>query len=159
MPTQPMRVAMERWSSSRAHGQEQRDAMKVRQLMRTKLKTVSTDATVAEGIDVLMASGVSALPVIDRFGRAVGVLSAREILGAERRRHEPAERDRLFDRTLVLEIMAPWPAVTHPEAAVREAAEQMRGLGVQRLFVEDHGSLVGVLSQTDIVSAVAAAVL
>lgn len=133
--------------------------MNVRDLMRTKLKTVSTDATVAEAIDVLMASGVSALPVIDRFGRAVGVLSAREILAAESHRHTPAERDRLFDRTLVLEVMAPWPAVTHPGATVREAAEQMRRLGLPRLFVEDQGSLVGVLSQTDIVSAVAAATL
>ena len=131
--------------------------MKVRELMRTNLKTVSTDATVAEAIAILTASGVSALPVIDRFGRAVGVLSAREILAAESRCPTPAERDRLFDRTLVLEVMAPWPTVTHPDATVREAAEQMGRLGVQRLFVEDGGSLVGVVSQTDIVSVVAAA--
>lgn len=133
------------------------DSMKVLDLMRTDLKTVSTDATVAEAIGILMASGVSALPVIDRFGRAVGILSAREILAAETRRPTPAERDRLFDRTLVLEVMSPWPAVTHPGESVRDTAAHMRRLGVQRLFVEEHGTLVGVISQSDIVAAVAAA--
>jgi len=131
--------------------------MKVRDLMQTGLKTVSTDALVSEAVGTLTVADVSALPVIDRFGRAVGVLSTKEILAAERRCQTPAERERLFDRTLVLEIMAPWPGVAHPEAAVKEAAAAMLAQKVQRLFVEHHGVLVGVISQTDIVAAVAAA--
>ena len=141
----------------RTAGANERAGLTVKDLMRTQLKTVSTDATVAEAIEILLASGVSALPVIDRFGRAVGILSAREFLSAASQSTTPAERDRLFDRTLVLEVMAPWPAVTHPAASVRDAATQMQRLGVQRLFVEERGTLVGVISQTDIVAAVAAA--
>jgi CBS domain-containing protein len=95
--------------------------------------------------------------VLDRFGRAVGVLSTREILAAERRCQTAADRERLFERTLALEIMAPWPGVAHPNTPVRDAAAAMLNQHVQRLFVEDHGSLVGVISQTDIVAAVAAA--
>lgn len=131
--------------------------MKVRDLMQGQLKTISTDATVAEAVDVLMSAGVSALPVLDRFGRAVGVLSSREILLAETRCQTPFERERLFERTLVLEVMAPWQPVANPETEVKEAARTMLALKVQRLFVEDHGVLVGVISQTDIVGAVAAA--
>ncbi len=131
--------------------------MKVRDLMQSRLKTISTDATVAEAVDVLTSAGVSALPVLDRFGRAVGVLSSREILLAETRCQTPAERERLFEGTLVLEVMAPWPPVAHPETEVTEAARTMLALKVQRLFVEDQGVLVGVISQTDIVGAVAAA--
>jgi CBS domain-containing membrane protein len=131
--------------------------MNVRDLMQTNLKTVTTDALVSEAIGALAIGGVSALPVLDRFGRAVGVLSTREILAAERRCQTAADRERLFERTLALEIMAPWPGVAHPNTPVRDAAAAMLNQHVQRLFVEDHGSLVGVISQTDIVAAVAAA--
>jgi len=131
--------------------------MKVAELMRTDLKTLSAEATVADAVTALVESGVSAVPVLDRFGRAVGVLSTREILKAESARTDPRARDRLFEDTMVLEIMAPWPVTIVPDADVREAARQMLYLEVQRLFVEENGALVGVISQTDIVGAVATA--
>lgn len=123
--------------------------MKVAELMQTTLKTIGTDATLAEAVDVLAASQLSALPVLDRFGRAVGVLSTREILTAE-------SNGRLED-TRAIEIMASWPATIDPDLDVREAAREMLYLNVQRLFVEYDGALVGVISQTDIVGAVATA--
>lgn len=122
--------------------------MIVRDLMHTSLKTVSSNATIAEAIDALVAAHVSALPVVDAFGRAVGVISAREILEAER-------AHRLFDETLVLEVMQAWPATVTPDADVRAAAERMLGAGTQRLFVEDGGALVGVFSLTDVARALA----
>jgi len=131
--------------------------MKVAELMRTDLKTLSAEATVGDAVTALAESGVSALPVLDRVGRAVGVLSTREILKAESARTGPRARDRLFEDTMVLEIMAPWPVTIAPDADVRDAARQMLYLEVQRLFVEESGALVGVISQTDIVGAVATA--
>lgn len=131
--------------------------MKVAELMRTDLKTISVDATVSGAVDALATTQVSALPVIDRLGRAVGVLSTREILKAESACKNARERDRLFEQTLVLEIMAPWPVTISPGDDVQEAAREMLYLEVQRLFVEENGALVGVISQTDIVGAVATA--
>lgn len=129
--------------------------MKVAELMRTDLKTISAEATVADAVAALFAAQVSALPVLDRFGRAVGVLSTREILKAESGLQSPRARDRLFEETLVLEIMAPWPVTISPDADLRDAAREMLYLEAQRLFVEENGALVGVISQTDIVGAVA----
>ena len=129
--------------------------MRVSELMHTELKTISADATVADAVTALAAAQVSALPVLDRFGRAVGVLSTREILKAESGLRSPRARDRLFEETLALEVMAPWPVTIAPEADVRDAAREMLYLEVQRLFVEENGALVGVISQTDIVGAVA----
>ena len=100
---------------------------------------------------------MSALPVLDRLGRAVGVLAARDVLQAETMCDTPEVRERLFEKTLVLEIMTPWPTTVDPDADVRQAAQQMLYLNVQRLFVEFDGALVGVISQTDIVGAVATA--
>lgn len=131
--------------------------MNVAEIMQTNLKTIGTDATVANAVAALTESGVSALPVLDRLGRAVGVCSTRDVLLAERRCHDPVARERLFERTMVLEIMTPWPATAHPEEDVREVAQRMLDAKVQRFFVENGGALVGVVSQTDIVAAVAAA--
>lgn len=122
--------------------------MKVAELMQTDLKTISADSTLADGTADLVEARVSALPVIDRFGRAVGVFSTREAL--------KAEGERTPD-TRILEIMAPWPTTIEPDLDVRQAAQEMLYLNVQRMFVEYDGALVGVISQTDIVGAVATA--
>ena len=129
--------------------------MRVAELMRPNVKTISADATVADAVTMLAQLQVSALPVLDRHGRAVGVVSTREVLRAEHSMKSPRARDRLFDETLVLEIMAPWPVTISPDADVRDAAREMLYLDAQRLFVEDHRALIGVVSQTDIVAAVA----
>jgi len=123
--------------------------MKVAELMQTSLKTISTDDTIADAVIALVESRVSAMPVVDRHGRAVGVLSTREVLKAESVRRP--------EDTRVLEIMAPWPTTVDPDFDVRQAAQEMLYLNVQRLFVEYDGALVGVISQTDIVGAVGAA--
>jgi CBS domain-containing protein len=131
--------------------------MRVAELMSTDLKTISADATIADAVVALAEAGISSLPVLDRFGRAVGVLSTRGILRAESACESPRQRDQLFDRTLVLEVMAPWPVTVDPDTDVSEAAREMLYLNVQRLFVEYEGALVGVVSQTDLVAAVATA--
>jgi CBS domain-containing protein len=133
--------------------------MRVAEIMQTNLKTISADATVADAVDALTEAQVSALPVLDRLGRAVGIVSTRDVLQAESQCETPVIRERLFEKTLVLEIMTPWPATVDLDADVRHAAQQMLYLNVPRLFVEFDGALVGVISQTDIVGAVATATL
>lgn len=129
--------------------------MKVAELMRTELKTVRDDATIAEAIVTLADARVSGVPVLDPTGRLVGVLSTTDILEAEAETSSADEREQLFESTLVKEIMTLRPYVIAPDADVREAAQQMLYLEVHRLFVEDGGKLVGVLSQSDVVRAVA----
>lgn len=131
--------------------------MHVADIMRTDLKTISADATVADAVAALALARVSAMPVLDRQGRAVGICTTRDVLLAESRCENPDARERLFESTLVLEIMTPWPETIAPDADLRAAARTMLQHGVQRLFVSEGGRLVGVVSQTDIVDAVAAA--
>jgi len=126
--------------------------VRVAELMRSNLRTVASEATIADAVCLLADARVSALPVVDRLGRAVGVLTTRDVLEAER---DAADRERLLEETPVLEVMTPWAATIGPNADIRDAARQMLYLDVQRLFVEETGALVGVISQTDIVGAVA----
>lgn len=131
--------------------------MKVAELMRTDVKTVDIDATVGDAITTLADVHVSALPVTDARGQVVGVLSTTDILGALSETTEPEMRERLFDDTPVRDLMTPRSRVIRPDADLLEAAKEMLYLDVHRLFVEDEGRLVGVISQTDIVAAVATA--
>jgi CBS domain-containing protein len=55
----------------------------------------------------------------------------------------------------VSEIMTRRPRAISPDADVKGAAKQTLGLDVHRLFVESEGELVEVISQSDIVRAVA----
>jgi CBS-domain-containing membrane protein len=129
--------------------------MKVADLMQRDVKTVDLDATVGDAITTMVDAHVSALPVTDPHGRIVGVVSTTDILCTLAETTEPDARERLLDETPVRDIMTPRSRVIAPDAEALDAAREMLALDVHRLFVEEHGRLVGVLSQTDIVAAVA----
>jgi len=95
--------------------------------------------------------------VVDGRGRVLGVMTTTDVLNAAAETTGAEERERLFEQTTVQEIMTPRPLTITPDTEVKEAAQQMLYLEVHRLFVEDDGHLVGVISQSDIVRAVALA--
>jgi CBS domain-containing protein len=129
--------------------------MRVVDLMGTDLQIVQEDLTVVEAVVTLAEGRVRGLPVVDRHNRMVGVLSTSDVLEAAAECADAAERNALFERTLVREIMTPRPRTISPDADVKGAAKQMLELDVHRLFVEREGELVGAISQSDIVRAVA----
>ena len=131
--------------------------MKVANLMQTTLVTVASDSMVSEAVVSLADAHVTGLPVVDLTGRLVGVLSTSDILTALAELEEPDARTYFFENTAVRDLMTPRPVTIAPEADAREAAQQMLYANVHRLFVEEAGELVGVISQSDIVRAVATA--
>jgi CBS domain-containing protein len=131
--------------------------MKVADLMHTTLVTVVSDSMVSEAVLSLADAHVTGLPVVDVTGRLVGVLSTSDVLTALAEQDEPDARTAVFENTAVRELMTPRPVTIAPDAEVREAAQQMLYANVHRLFVEEAGALVGVISQSDIVRAVATA--
>ncbi|HXV85546.1 MAG TPA: CBS domain-containing protein [Gemmatimonadales bacterium] len=131
--------------------------MRVAEIMHSDVKTVTLDTTIADAVLVLAEAHISALPVVDRRDQLLGVVSTTDVLNAAAETAGSDDRERLFEQTTVREIMTPRPATIAPEANIKEAAQQMLYLEVHRLFVEDEGRLVGVISQTDIVRAVALA--
>lgn len=133
--------------------------MRVRDLMVTDLKMADPETSVADAVLVMTESHITALPVVDSSGNLVGVLSTSDVLGAAAECSDAKERDRLFEGTTVKELMTPRPATVSAAADVKEAAQQMLYLEVHRLFVEEKGRLVGVISQSDVVRGVATAKL
>lgn len=133
--------------------------MKVAELMRPHVRTVATDATVAEAVQVMADAHVSGLAVVDRNGRVVGVITTTDVLQAQAEHDDRRARTELFERTEVRELMSTPPHTVDAEAEVRTAAKQMLEREVHRLFVVQGDQLVGVLSQTDIARAVGSGAL
>jgi CBS domain-containing protein len=126
--------------------------MRVAELMQQPVVTVEPDRTVREAVILLSDDHISALPVTDRTGRIVGVVSTTDILAAEAE-GSPGGAGR--EAATVADLMTPRPITVSPDAEVKDAAQQMLYADVHRLFVTEDDRLVGVISSTDIVRAVA----
>jgi CIC family chloride channel protein len=131
------------------------DAMTVAELMQGNVRTVGSESSIAEAIVSLADAHISGMPVVDGTGKVVGVLSTTDVLAAEAEAEDPGARRMLFENTPVREIMTPRPFTIGPREDIREAARQMLYADVHRLFVAEGDQIVGIITTTDIVRAVA----
>lgn len=129
--------------------------MLVAELMQSDVRTIDSGASVAEAVRLLADGHVSGLPVVDKAGRMIGVVSATDVLTAEAECGGESVGCTLLDETTVRDIMTARPYTVAVDDDVREAARQMLYADVHRLFVAEGDRLVGVISTTDIVRAVA----
>ena len=129
--------------------------MKVADLMQPKVKTIHSDATVAEAIVSLADAHISGMPVVDGTGRVIGIVSSTDVLAAEAEAEDRDARQALLESTTVRDVMTPRPYTIGPNEEVREAACQMLYADVHRLFVAEGDKVVGIITTTDIVRAVA----
>jgi CBS domain-containing protein len=133
--------------------------MHVSELMQRPVKTVSVDAAVSDAVVTLADSHISALSVVDGMGRMVGVVSSTDILTCEAEAEDATAREALFEDTIVRDIMTLHPLTVSPDTDVKEAAQQMLYAEIHRLFVVNGERVVGVISTTDIMRAVATGLL
>jgi CBS domain-containing protein len=134
---------------------------RVRDVMTTDVRTVSTETGFREMVGLIEEARVSALPVLSDEGKVLGIVSEADLLLKESR---PGHEDRqLFESkahrverskaegTTAGEIMSS-PAITAPpEMPVQEAARLMHEKRVKRLPILDaDGSLVGIVSRSDL---------
>ena len=131
------------------------ETMKVADIMQTDVRTVTSDTPVSEVVVSLADAQVTGLPVVDARNRVIGVVSSTDLIDAQAETRSAEERQILLEQTPVRDIMTPKPLMIESTAEVQEAARHMLYAEVRRLFVEENGVLVGVISQTDIVRAVA----
>lgn len=128
--------------------------MKVADIMQTAVRTVPSDTPVSNVVVSLADARVSGLPVVDTRGKMVGVISSTDLIAAQAEART-ADQRHLLEQTSVQDLMTKKPLTIESGAELREAARHMLYADVRRLFVEEEGLPVGVISQTDIVHAVA----
>jgi len=141
--------------------------IKVKDLMTTKVVTVSPDTTLRELYTILQKERVTGVPVLDSSGKLVGVISQRDLIVAETQLLANAsaysdieelfssrfiEDDRIIRRRFnwVEEIMTRRVITTHPDAAIRDVCRLMCEKHVKRLPVVAGDKFVGIISFTDI---------
>lgn len=130
--------------------------VRVAELMQADVRTIAEDAPVSEAIVLLADGHISALPVVNDQHELVGILSTTDVLTAEAESEGGKALNRVATHTRVGEIMSRNPKTIGPDADIKLAAQEMLYLDVHRLLVVDGGQLVGIVSQSDIVRAVAA---
>ena len=129
--------------------------MLVKDLMQTDVRTITEDAPVSEAIVALSDGHVSGLPVLNEHHQLVGIISTTDILAAEAESGDSEALARVATHTRVGDIMTRKPKTIGPESDIRLAAQEMLYLEVHRLMVVEGTDLVGIISQSDIVRAVA----
>jgi CBS domain-containing protein len=133
--------------------------MRVRDIMTSPAHVIAQDAPVEHAADLMTMHRVTALPVLNRDGLLVGMVSDCDLLW-HRVPAEPTagpgshpDTDPAHRPGLVMEVMSEYPLVTTPGADVADAAEAMLDNDVRSLPVVADRRVVGIISRRDILKA------
>jgi len=144
--------------------------MRVRDIMSTRVISIAPDANVLEAIRLMLQNHISGLPVIDRSGALVGVVTEGDFLrrtetGTEHKRPRWLEflmgPRRLADEYVhtharrVEEVMTRTPVTITEDAALDEAVRVMERRRIKRLPVTRGGQVVGIVSRANLLHALA----
>ncbi len=112
------------------------------EIMTTRLHTISPDTTLQEAGEVMARYGHGSLPVVDREGRLLGLLTRRDLDRALRHGLEGAT---------VSTYMWKGPVTIPPDLPVEKVRQTMVEHDVGRLLVVDEErKLLGLISRTDL---------
>lgn len=118
-------------------------SLKVEDAMVDEVVTIHADATVLQAVDLMNKHEIGCL-IITRGGKAVGIVTERDMLNRVlARSRDPA-------KTKVFEIMTSPLLVAEPDMDLEEAARMMFKMKVKKLPVVSKGDLVGLLTLTDV---------
>ncbi len=134
--------------------------MLVREVMSSPPITVSARTSVRAAVRLLDENGITAMPVVDRDGSIVGVVSeadlVREAVPADGRAHMiPVRVSELPPARTVDEVMSQTPLTVSSGSDLADAVDLMTSTVVKSLPVLDHGRVVGVVSRRDVVHVLA----
>jgi len=122
----------------------------VHDAMQSPPQTAHPDDSLTEVAGRMAAAKIGALPVVDR-GKIVGIATITDVLEAEVRTAlgPPATAD-----IIAADVMTPWPATIRPDAPLSDAVAVMVHRRIRHLPVVDRGTIVGMLSDTDLRTAI-----
>jgi acetoin utilization protein AcuB len=132
------------------------DGLRVKEFMTRSPVTIHPDALVRGAAEVMRSRKLRHLPVVDRGGRLVGIVTDRDLRQVVFDPGIQARLGRAADALGALQVrdVMTWGVVTvRPETAIRDAAWLMREQRLGALPVVQAGRLVGILSELDVLRA------
>ncbi len=130
---------------------------RVRDIMQEKVVTISDGDTLSTVEDIMTLGHVRHMPVV-HAGKLVGVVSERDLLRASLSNLTEfgSEQRRAFLTVVeIARVMSTPPIVIEADAGVQEAARVMAENRIGCLPVVDGGTLVGMLTETDLLTSFA----
>lgn len=145
--------------------------MRTHQIMTRHVITVGPETSIVEAADTMLRNHISGLPVVDTDGKLVGIVSEADFIrraeiGTQRKRGRwfqlltskgqiAAEFVRERGRK-VGEIMTPDPVTVTEDVPVEEIVRTIEQHNIKRLPVVRGNQLVGIVSRSNLLQAVAA---
>ncbi|HYW64673.1 MAG TPA: CBS domain-containing protein [Bradyrhizobium sp.] len=144
--------------------------MRAHQVMTRSLVTVTPDTTILEAANIMLRRRVGGLPVLDHTGRLIGIVSESDFLrraeiGTERRRSPLlrffAGAGELADEFVhqrgrkVADVMTRDPITVDEETPLSDLVDLMEKRGIRRLPVMNGEVLVGIVTRSSLLQAVA----
>lgn len=128
----------------------------VRERMRAPVHTARASQGLREVEHELSLLDISALPIVDDFGKLMGVLSRTDLVRAGQARDTDHERRRVLNLPDVSaqQLMTRSVEVVGPATPLAEAARRMVRQHIHRLFVAEDRTPLGVISTKEMMSAV-----
>jgi acetoin utilization protein AcuB len=121
--------------------------------------TVDVDASLRTVLVRMKEDGCRQLPVVNRHGRLVGIITDRDVrlaMNSPHVLHERWQDETLLDSLSAESCMTPNPITISPDSPAYRAAEMLACYKFGALPVVDGDHLVGILSVTDILDEYAA---
>lgn len=146
--------------------------MRVKDLMKTHVVSVKPENSVKHAAQIMLAKGISGLPVVDNDDLLVGMITEGDLLGrneigVELNRDENQGGKRSFtDRAgalvkrqswKVADVMSEGVITIEEGATVGRAAALMNNHHVKRIPVTRDGRLIGIISRVDLLRLIATA--
>lgn len=121
----------------------------IREVMQPDPIQIEPDATIHQALELLVENQISGLPVVDDAGSLVGVLSEKDLLSVF---YEPDVRS-------VEPLMSRNPVTVAVDAPLVDVVDQLMANDFRRVFIQDKGKLVGLISLSDLMPAILHALL
>jgi CBS-domain-containing membrane protein len=134
--------------------------VKVSEIMSRPVIYVTPETTIKEAARLLVGHGISALPVLDRTGGLVGIVSEADLIEIEAR-PDPRSQSTPLPATagsmpeIVSDVMTRKVHTVSLQAEVSQAARMMLDTEVKRVPVMKGRHVVGILSRRDLVKVIA----
>jgi CBS domain-containing protein len=132
--------------------------VRVRDLMTRSVRTLGRNDKLSAADALMRNERIRHLPVVDENGRLAGIVSQRDLFFnalVQALGFGSATHDRMLSTIMVKEVMTENVVTTTPETLVTDAARAMVDRKIGCLPVVDCDAFLGILSESDIVSAVA----
>jgi CBS domain-containing protein len=144
--------------------------MRAHHIMTRQVITVGPDTTIVEAAGIMLQNHVSGLPVVNTSGKLLGIVSEgdfirRAEIGTQRKRGRwlkvllgpgSAATDFVHEHgRKVGEVMTPEPFTVTEDALLEDIVQMMEKNNVKRLPVMRGGQLVGIVSRSNLLQAVA----